>query len=92
MQINEHLNLSNSNFIERSSQDVIVAHLFIVYLLFHQINRYYLFLLEYLSVGRKLELIKAFKRYAAAMKIADPSEEDNADEESGSGKLISFLY
>jgi hypothetical protein len=37
-------------------------------------------------------LIKAFKRYAAAMKIAEPSEEDNADEESGSGKLISFLY
>jgi len=39
-----------------------------------------------------LELIKAFKRYATAMKIADPSEEGNADEESGSGKLISFLY
>ncbi len=36
-------------------------------------------------------MIKAFKRYAAVMKIADPSEVDNADEESGSGKLIIFL-
>ena len=80
------------NFIERSSQDVSVAHLFIVYLLLHHINTYYLFVLDYLSVRRKLELIKAFSRYATTMDInIDPLDEDDSDEESGSGKIIYFL-